>query len=83
MTLLKSVPLVRIFRAAAFVPARKIPTDGDDIKLSRRPFAISLRNPLSSDDNAAEARTVMRIAREMRGDAGRQKTLSVIVRRVI
>jgi hypothetical protein len=34
MTVLKPVPLVGIFRAAAFVTARKTPTDGDDIQAS-------------------------------------------------
>jgi hypothetical protein len=38
MTLLKFVPLVRIFRAAAIVTARKTPTDGDDIKTSGAAF---------------------------------------------
>jgi hypothetical protein len=35
----------------------------------RRLLANSLRNPLSPEDNAAEARTVMRIAHERRDHA--------------
>jgi hypothetical protein len=53
----KPVPLVRIFRAAAWLTARKTPTDGDDIKASGgRALHIALGCRVSFPDSEGRER---------------------------